>query len=163
MAKSPVFPSEAGQAARDVEMIHRLFMASKPGDTVTYSDITDIIGRHDKGGDARIHRAVRRARKDGVNMENIRDIGYRHDTAQDTINTSLPKQIRRMRSAANQGIKKLRTVDTAELSNSERVEYNMQAAVLGSARMVLGEKNQDRQRNEISNGVIRISRTKLVG
>lgn len=161
--RTPTFPIEPGQAARDVEMIYRLFVQAEAGQTITYTEISEVVGKHGKGGDSRIHRAIRRARKDGVNMENIRDVGYRRDSAQDTINESIPKHLKRMRSAANQGVRKLRTVDVSELNNSERVDYHMQVAVLGSTRMVLSDKNQVEQRNSIKNSVLNISRRTLIG
>jgi len=87
---------------------------TKPGDVVTYSVLTNLIGMGARSGDSGygyVQSAIEIIKKEyAIVMENIRNVGYRHMTKEDVAKSSMDLYTKKLKAETRRTKKRLGTL-----------------------------------------------------
>lgn len=119
MTNRPAF-----EAAVDTRLLLARLMKAQPGDTVTFADLSEAIGRRVGGGDPHVQSAKRMAERDiGAVFGSVHGVGYKRLTDIEVVKAA-DSGIGRIKRAARREGNKLSTVNPTALNSTDRDLYH---------------------------------------
>lgn len=121
------------EASSDTRFMAQLLATAKPGDTISYAQLSTAIGRDvRKHARSALHSALRMQLTNGRVFEAIQNEGYRRLTDEEILRTQAVKCLTHIRKTTHKTARKGQTVDYGALSNSDKVTHNTQLSMLGA-------------------------------
>lgn len=117
----------------DTWLLYQRLLEAQPGETVTYPELAQLVGRPVSGSDGNLRTAIERALQiDDAVFGCVVGIGYRRLTDSDIVRngTRDTDSIRRRARRAGQKLTKIQ--DFEALDPRERVEHNARLAILAA-------------------------------
>jgi hypothetical protein len=104
----------------DTRLIYQRLIETKPGETVTYADLSATISRPVTGNCYNLQSAIRMARRDdAIYFDNVSKVGYRRMTATDIVSSG-PDDIGRVRRIAKRSVEKQLSAPAEDLTPESR-------------------------------------------
>lgn len=113
------------ERSEDHHILHGLLSHAGPGDIVTYADMTNAVGKQVTGTFSPLRSVLNRfLNEDGIVFKNVKKVGYRRLTADQTVENADEDRAHLHRHARRTG-KRLSTVDAdfVRLDERHRVAY----------------------------------------
>lgn len=117
----------------DTRALYDLLLKADPGQTVTFVEMTNLLGRDVAGVFPNLQSALRRVENlDGIVFGNVRGIGYKRLNDIEIIQTSEREivAIRRRARKAGRRVTKIENFDA--LPNEEKIRHNMSLSLFGA-------------------------------
>jgi hypothetical protein len=136
MAKRPTFETSV-----DTRLLYQHLLTIKPGDTVTYAKLSEIISRPVVGSTPQLQSAIRRAlREDGLVFGNISKVGYKHLLDPEIVDAA-GNDVSTIRRRAKRSVGKLLKVqDFTTLDKEHQVKHSTAASIFGFIHAFLAPK-----------------------
>ena len=146
MKNSPRFKSSV-----DTDSLVRVMKEIKMGETITYSEMSNVIGRNVLARRWTITSAINKLRNEyGIVFEVISKVGYKRLDSIGIVQTG-SLAIKKIRSAAKVGMKKLSCVDFQSLDVQKQVEHNAKYTVLALVQESTTKKSISKIENKVGN------------
>lgn len=129
----------------DARVILARLKAAKVGDVITYSELSELVGRDVQKGSRHILEAARRwAKKDRVIFGVITGQGLKRldDAGKVRVGSGMMDKIRRTSRRAAQTLAAVENFDA--LPNEMKIQHNMSLSVFGIIQQATSRKVQDR-------------------
>jgi hypothetical protein len=121
------------EASSDTRFIDQTLGKAEPGQTITYTELSDAIGRDvRKHARSSLMSALRMQLNEGRVFEAIANEGYRRLTDQEIIKTQAAKGLSRISRTARKTARKVACAEFQKLSNDDKVAHNTQLSMLGA-------------------------------
>jgi hypothetical protein len=116
----------------DTKMLTDKLATLVPDDVITYSDLSQVIGRDvQNGARSNLYSAIRRLLADGKVYASVRGIGIKRLKDEEIVGVG-PAVLAKMRRAANRARAKLAAVqDFDSLDRDAKISHNLSLSVLG--------------------------------
>ena len=123
------------ELSQDTKFIYQRLQAAAPGETVTYSELADLVGRPCHPG-ASGYGALFSARKiaerdDKIVFGAVRKIGLKRLTDEEIVGSGIAA-VASIRRTAKRGAKRVACADYAKLDRDSQVQHNAHLSVLGA-------------------------------
>jgi hypothetical protein len=149
----------------ETKMLCQLLAKLQVGETVTYSEMSDVVGFNvqSNNGRGRFYTAYNRTLIDqGIYLENVRGTGYRRVANNDVPNSVTNRRSRKLRSQVKRWGKELFSgFDYRNASKDAQRDFNQSVAIHGTLALFSKPQTQDKIKEQvaIANGDINIGDT----
>lgn len=125
----------------DTRTLYDLLAKADHNQTVTYTEMTDLLGRHVEGGDPNLQSALRRVENlDGIVFGNVLGVGYKRLSDIEIVQTSEREITAIRRRAKRAGRRVTRIADFDSLPNEVKVRHNAALSLFGALNIMTKPK-----------------------
>ncbi len=142
----------------EAQAIVSLLRATKPGDIVTYKEMSSVTGR-----DVQKHRGAmqtaknRVLRDDRMVFEAITNVGLKHLNAAESAST-MPAYVKRIRGTARRGLRRAGTVDLTQVPADQRAAF----VAAGSLLNIVDQVGAPREQRKLETSIEKQSATQFL-
>lgn len=117
----------------DVRVVFDRLVQMRVGETITYADIKDLIGRDGQNGGRSVIASARRKALNEHRMvfEPVRNEGYKRLSDADIVNTA-EHDMGKVHRATRRGARRIAVVDFERLPNASKVKHNTYLSMFGA-------------------------------
>lgn len=121
------------EPSADTRLIYSLLMKAEMGDVVTYTELSEQVGRKVTGADSYLQSALRMIERDeNMVFSSVRGVGYKRLTDAEIATQVGESGVRKIKRTARRTAKTISKADDSNLSNEERVKRNTFASFMGA-------------------------------
>lgn len=147
----------------DTDVLYKRLVNVKIGETITYTELSALIGRDVQISGSSILQSARRIalNKDNILFDTITNHGIKRLNDVEKVNTAV-SSLRRIQAAAKTGAKKVSSVDDFELLPSEqKFKHNAYLSIFNAIVYSAQQKTVQKieQSIEIQNGKLSLNKT----
>lgn len=134
----------------DTQLLARRLAKMEPGNTITYKEMSTVIGK-----DILEHRHVLSAarrivlRENRIVFETVRNVGVTRLSDGEIVNSAVPMFRKKVRSVARRVKKEIGAVDHEKLTHEERVQRDMGLIMVGFTDTITSTQNTARLETRI--------------
>ena len=135
----------------DTAILYKHLTAMEPGDTVSYREMSTMLGREIRGDNSHLQSALRAASRDsGAVFDCVRNVGYRRLTDSEIVQTSAPRTARLRKRVEREGKRLAMVANFDALAINLKQDHNARVSVLGAIAQALKPKAIAEVRNHVS-------------